>query len=578
MLKRIYSLSDKGASNLRTGILLTTLHQLSVMFPVPLLVLLTGDMIRRLNGERTDSVSFFPYFAASLLLLLIIYLIYLKNYNQRYMTSGAEGANIRLTMAEKFRRLPLSYLGERDLSDLSSALMDDVSTVENVLTNDVSNVFAGVFSSVIGLVVLFFFNWKMALSLSVCLPVSLLIIFLSRYATEPTNRKNRSVKLGVSEGVQEFLENIKVIKSSPQKSKYLSALEKKIRRVVPWAVLYEVLVGIFLSLSYNALRIGLGLVIITGSALLISGGVDVLTFLAFLFAAVRIYDPLTDSIFKAGVFIQSLVAAGRVRAILDYPEQDGSENIKPEEFDVTYENVRFGYNQKDVIKGVSFVAKQGEITALVGPSGCGKSTLCKLACRFWDVSQGAVKIGRENVREIAPETLLQNYSIVFQDVILFNDTIYNNIKIGNKDATEKEIFEAAKLARCDTFVERLAEGYQTVIGENGQTLSGGERQRISIARAFLKKAPIVLLDEATASLDPENETLIQQAIGELIQGKTVIVIAHRLRTVEYCDKIVVLDDGQVSAMGTHEQLMEEDGLYKHLYTLQKATMRWGVKE
>ncbi len=576
MLKRVYPLSDKGEKNIIKGILLTTLHQLSVMLPVPLLTLLAGDMLSRFLGEKQGAIPLFPYWAACLVLLLLVYGIYLKTYTQTYITSGQEGANIRLTLAEKFRRLPLSYFGEKDLSDLTSALMDDATTIEKTLVSDVNNLFAGILSSVVLLITLFLYDWRMALSLFVWLPVTLLLACLSRLATERTNKKNRGLKLAISEGFQEFLENIKVIQTSPKKETYLKSLGKKIKRIVPWLVLYEFLVGIFLSTSYNILRLGLGLVIITGAGLIVGGELSMISFLLFIFVAVRVYDPLTTSLFKIGEFIFSLVSAQRIRTILQYPEQTGDSHVQLDRFDIEYDHVNFAYNQEEVIKDVSFVAKQGEITALVGPSGSGKSTLSKLACRFWDVKRGAIRIGGRNINEIAPEALLQYFSIVFQDVVLFNDTIRNNIKIGNKNATQEEVYAAARMARCDDFIERMPNGYDTVIGENGQTLSGGERQRISIARAFLKQAPIILLDEATASLDPENETLIQQAIGQLIQNKTVLIIAHRLRSVENCDQIVVLDKGKIQETGTHMQLMEKQGLYHHLFELQRKSSRWSL--
>lgn len=578
MLKRIYSLSDNGQKNIMKGIVLTTLHQLSIMLPVPLLAVIVGEMISRLTGEKAGDIPLFMYWGVSLLLLLIIYFVYLKTYTQTYMTSGKEAANIRLTLAEKFRRLPLAYLGEKNLSDLSSALMDDASTIEKTLTSDVNNLFAGVFSSLIILFILFLYNWRLTLSLFIWLPISLLVVCLSRFATNATNKRNRGLKLDISEGIQEFLENIKVTQTSPQKEEYLKKLEKKIKRIVPWAVLYELLVGIFLSISYNVLRLGLGFVIIAGIGLLVQGKITVVTYLLFIFIAVRVYDPLTTSLFKIGEFIFSLVSAGRIRKILEYPVQTGDKNIKLSSFDIQFDNVSFAYNKDDVIKDITFQARQGQITALVGPSGCGKSTLCKLACRFWDVKRGSIRIGGVDINRIDPDKLFTYISIVFQDVILFNDTVYNNIKIGNKDASAEEIYEAASMARCESFIEKMPNGFETVIGENGQTLSGGERQRISIARAFLKKAPIVLLDEATASLDPENESLIQQAIGELIKDKTVLIIAHRLRTIENCDNIVVLENSRIVEQGNHDVLMKADGLYKHLVKLQKKSMNWRLDE
>ena len=346
---------------------------------------------------------------------------------------------------------------------------------------------------------------------------------------------------------------------------------------IPGLVLYELLAGLSISISYNVMRVGLGLVILFGSGMLAAREITLFKFLIFLYAAVRIYEPLTSACEHLGDFIASLVGAGRVSALLAKPEQGGSEDITVDRVDSRFDHVRFAYNHEEVLHDVSFTAKKGEITALVGPSGSGKSTLARLAARFWDVQSGSVSLGGVDLRQIAPEELLKNYSIVFQDVVLFNDSIYNNIKIGREDATEEEVYTAAKLAACDEFIHRLPDEYQTVIGENGKTLSGGERQRLSIARAFLKNAPVILLDESTASIDPENETKIQQAIGRLIQNKTVLIIAHKLRTVAGCDKIVVLDSGSVAEEGTHETLMEQKGLYYKLYTLQSESLVWKVR-
>ena len=390
-------------------------------------------------------------------------------------------------------------------------------------------------------------------------------------------KKNKQKKLAISDGLQEYLENIKVLRTSPKMENYQKMLAAKIKKIIPGLVLHELLAGLSISISYNVMRIGLGFVIISGSMLLASDKISLITFLIFLFVAVRIYEPLTKACEMLGEMIYSLVSAKRIRDLLDGPEQQGQEDIQIGQYDITFDHVSFGYNQEDVIHNVSFTAKQGEITALVGPSGCGKSTLCKLAARFHDVKHGEVQIGGINVNEIVPETLFKNYSIVFQDVVLFNDTIYNNIKIGKENATREEVIAAAKLAQCDEFIDRLPMGYDTIIGENGKTLSGGERQRLSIARAFLKDAPVILLDESTASIDPENETKIQEAIGKLIKDKTVLIIAHKLRSIVECDKIVVLKEGHLVEEGTHNELLRQSGLYHRLYSLQNESMDWTVK-
>ncbi|CDR28854.1 ABC transporter ATP-binding protein [Staphylococcus schweitzeri] len=578
IIQQLFSLTQQGKKDLYKTTFLTTLHQISVVLPIIILVMLAEDMINHIQESQEEPILFWGYLIACIILLAIIFVIYLVTYQQMYINSGTESAKMRLRMAEKFRKLPLSYLGEKDLSDFTSTLMDDVSVIEKQLTSDFANLVSGILSSGFITVILAFYNWQMALALFLCMPISLLFIILSKFVTTPTNRKNRQLKLNISESLQEFFENIKVIKSSSQKEQYIQKLIHTIKSVIPWAVLYEVLVGIFISISYNILRIGLGIVVLLGTYLLVHQQLTVLGFILFIFVAVRIYDPLTNSLYKIGEFIYSLVSARRIKNIFEIEEQSGSSNIELTQFDIEFRNVTFGYNDKEVIHGVSFTARQGEITALVGPSGCGKSTLAKLSARFWDTHSGEIFIDGHNINEIHPEKLLSYYSIVFQDVILFNDTVFNNIKIGNSSATDEEVYQAAAMANCTDFITRLPEGFDTVIGENGQTLSGGERQRLSIARAFLKQAPIVLLDEATASLDPENEILIQNAISELIKDKTVMVIAHRLKTIEHCDQIVVLKEGKIEEKGKHEQLMANEHLYHHLVSLQRKSGDWQVNE
>lgn len=577
-IQQLFSLTDQGKKDLYKTTFLTTLHQISVVLPVILFIMLIDDMIQHIQGTQSGPIPLWGYLVACIALLIVIFVIYLVTYQQMYINYGTESAKMRLRLAEKFRKLPLSYLGEKDLSDFTSTLMDDVSVIEKQLTSDFANLAAGILSSFFITFVLAFYNWQMVLALFLCMPIALLFIVISKFATTPTNRKNRQLKLNISEGLQEFFENIKVIKSSSQKEHYIQRLTRTIKSVVPWAVLYEMLVGIFISISYNILRIGLGIVVLLGTYLLVQQQLTVLGFILFIFVAVRIYDPLTNSLYKIGEFIYSLVSARRIKTIFEIEEQGGSSDVELTQFDIEFRNVAFGYNDKEVIHGVFFTAHQGEITALVGPSGCGKSTLAKLAARFWDTHHGSIMIDGHDINDIHPEKLLSYYSIVFQDVILFNDTVFNNIKIGNRAATDEEVYQAAVLANCTAFIERLPNGFDTVIGENGQTLSGGERQRLSIARAFLKQAPIVLLDEATASLDPENEILIQNAISELIKDKTVIVIAHRLKTIEHCDQIVILKEGRVVEKGKHEQLMANDSLYNRLVTLQRKSGDWQVNE
>lgn len=577
IFSKFFHLSRKGSRTIMQAGIWLAVFNLAALLPVVLLAMVSEDMMAKHFAGDGGNIPLLPYAAALLVILTVMFLTYKVAYHKEYLTSGQEEYKLRMELADKLRRLPLSFFGMRDLSDVTGIIMDDVQTMSHVLSQSAAELIGGILTGIVALVVLFIYDWRLALYLAVCMPVVLLVMALSRKISEGTNKKNRSKKLDVSAGLQEYLENIKLLHTTEAMGDYQQSLCKKVKRIIPGLVLYELLAGLSISISYNVMRVGLGLVILFGSGMLAAGEITLFKFLIFLYAAVRIYEPLTSACEHLGDFIASLVGAGRVSALLAEPEQGGSEDITVDRFDIRFDQVRFAYNHEEVLHDVSFTAKQGEITALVGPSGSGKSTLARLAARFWDVQSGSVSLGGVDLRQIAPEELLKNYSIVFQDVVLFNDSIYNNIKIGREDATEEEVYVAAKLAACDEFIHRLPDGYQTVIGENGKTLSGGERQRLSIARAFLKNAPVILLDESTASIDPENETKIQQAIGRLIQNKTVLIIAHKLRTVAGCDKIVVLDSGSVAEECTHETLMEQKGLYHKLYTLQSESLVWKVR-
>ena len=575
MLSRMFHLSKEGTKTIIKAAVWLSLFQLATLLPViPFARVSEQMMICYFNGQQ-EKIPFLPYVGVLLFIVILMFVTYKIAYHKEYLTAGQEEYNLRMELADKLRRLPLSFFGRRELSDLTSVIMDDVQTVSHILSQTAAELMSGLFTGCVAMMILFFYDARLTGYLAICLPVAVFVMALSRKISEGTNKKNREKKLAVSDGLQEYLENIKLLRTTERIATYQKELERKIKNTIPGQVLYELLAGLSISISYNVMRIGLGLVIIFGSKMLVAGDISLFKFLVFLYAAVRIYEPFSSACEHLGDFIASLVGAGRVNALLLEEEQEG-EDVALSQFDITFNHVSFAYNEKEVLHDVSFVAKQGEITALVGPSGSGKSTLTRLAARFWDVKDGAVLVGGKDVKKIAPEKLLANYSIVFQDVVLFNDTIYNNIRIGKAGATEEEVYAAARLAACDEFIERLPDGYQTVIGENGKTLSGGERQRLSIARAFLKDAPVVLLDESTASIDPENETKIQQAIGKLIENKTVLIIAHKLRSVVDCDKIVVLNEGGLAEEGTHETLMAENGLYHRLYTLQNESLAWKV--
>ena len=576
MFNKVFMLSKEADKSLIQSSIYMSMFNIATLVPAILLAEVTGQMLDIYFGGNTEKLTLWGYFTAAFILSLLIYLAYRATYRKKYFSSGKEDMRLRMELADKIRKLPLSYIGKRNLSDLTSIIMDDVTVAANTIATVATELISGFLSGIITLVALAFYNWKLSLCLAICLPVVVIVMGLCRKISEGTNLKNKKKKLDISDGLQEYLENIKVLRTAQRVERYQNNLAKKIKKVLPGLIAYELISGFTVAISYNVMRIGLGIVIIVGSSMLISGEISVVTFLMFLYIAVRIYEPITKGCEMLGELIYSLVSVDRIRAVLNYPEQQGDEAVSLNQYDVVFEHVTFGYEDENVIKDVSFTAKQGEITALVGPSGCGKSTLCKLAARFWDVNEGSVKVGGVDIKQIAPETLLKNYSIVFQDVVLFNDTIFNNIKIGKEDATREEIIAAARLARCDEFIERLPQGYDTIIGENGKTLSGGERQRLSIARAFLKDAPIILLDESTASIDPENETKIQEAIGKLIQNKTVLIIAHKLRSIVDCDKIIVLKEGKIEEQGTHEQLMHDGGLYHRLYEIQNESVNWTV--
>ena len=575
MFRRIFHLSKEGTGTITKAAVWLALFNLATLLPVIPLAKVSEQMMTCLFEGEHRTIAWVPYMAVLVLILLLMFVAYKIAYHKEYLTSGEEEYRLRMELADKLRRLPLSFFGKRELSDLTSVIMDDVQTVSHVLSQSAAELLSGLLSGLVTIVILAFYDIRLTGCLAACLPVAMLAMALSRRTSEGTNKKNRAKKLEVSDGLQEYLENIKLLRTTGRIREYQDSLQGKIKRLIPGQILYELLAGLSISISYNAMRIGLGLVIILGSKMLVEGEISLFKFLVFLYVAVRIYEPFTSACEHLGDFIASLVSAGRVNELLAEQEQTGEGNA-PEQFDIEFDHVDFAYQEKKVLNDVFFVAKQGEITALVGPSGSGKSTLTRLAARFWDTNGGRVLVGGKDISKIAPEDLLKNYSIVFQDVVLFNDTVYNNIRIGKADATPEEVYAAARLAACEEFITRLPDGYQTVIGENGKTLSGGERQRLSIARAFLKNAPVILLDESTASIDPENETKIQQAIGRLIRNKTVLIIAHKLRSIADCDKIVVLEEGRVAEEGTHQQLLDRNGLYHKLYHLQCESLAWKI--
>ncbi len=574
MFRRIFALSEKGANDIKKGILASALANISLMVPVGLLIMLIAEMLKPVFGEESNPLNIWFYTGLAALVLAVIFVTHLIQYRFTYVSAYEESANRRISLAEKLRQLPLSFFGQRDLSDLTTTMMGDCTDLEHTFSHAVPQLFGSVIS--IGLVTigLFAFEWHMALSLFLALPVSLLIVFGSKRLQDKFGAEKYRSKLVSYDGVQECLENIKDIKSSNREQEYLAKLDQKLENVVRASFRSEIVTGSFISSSTIVLKLGLAITVLVGASLLGSGKTDFLTYLIFLLTASRIYDPLVTVFMQIAELFNARLQIRRMQVIEEQSVQGGDTSFDPDGYDISFENVIFSYNEETVLNGVSFTAKQGEVTALVGPSGSGKSTAAKLAARFWDVNSGKVSIGGVDVTTVEPEALLKVFSIVFQDVVLFGGSIMENIRIGKRDATDEEVYAAARAAQCDTFIARFPEGYQTVIGENGATLSGGERQRISIARALLKDAPIILLDEATASLDVENETLIQLALSALIRNKTVLVIAHRMRTVAGADKIVVLQDGRVEEQGSHQELLHKKGLYARLFELQKRAGAW----
>ena len=594
MLQRFFAVSDAGTRNVRVSIILSVVINLFLMVPLGLSLYVLQYFLARIMQQGFRSPNVWAVSAAGAAMIAVLFILEKLKYGRTYNGAYEEAANVRISLAESLRKLPLSYFGRQDLSYLTSTLLNDVTTIEQALSNVVPEMFGGIISIVIAAALLAFLDWRMTIALFVCAVAGFFVIVACRKLSE---KKMKSVivrKDAIYDSLQQMIDNVKVLKSSDKKTSYVQKLKNDITETTGAALKAEASMGALMFGMAALVRFGFPLVISYGAYLLLQGRIELLTYVVFLLVACRIFDPLTTVFMLLAEFFYTLIAVERKQAIVNYPKQTGSEIFKPDGYDIRYDNVSFSYNEpsggksasggtnipdsagEDTVSGIDFTAKQGEITALVGHSGCGKSTIARLAARFWDASSGTVSIGGVDVSAVDPETLLASFSIVFQDVVLFNDTVYNNILIGNRNATKEQVLAAAKAARCDSFIERLPQGYDTEIGENGYTLSGGERQRLSIARALLKDAPIILFDEATAALDPENETLIQHAIGTLIKGKTVIVIAHRLRTVENADKIIVLNKGMIAETGTHSELMEKNGIYRQMYRLQRESEQWSA--
>ena len=568
-----YALSRQGAKDLVIATISCVVHNLTLMLPVSLLYLLVSDLYAGGVPQKHLWIYIVGMAAAVLLILFSYRWVYGATYYATYQESSVR----RISLAEKLRKLPLSFFGKRDLSDLTTTIMADCTTLEQSFSHWIPEFFGSIISTVIVAVCLFIFDWRLALAALWVLPVSLAIVAFSGKVQNYFTRRQTEAKLAVAEGIQEALETMRDLKSNNAEEKYLKGLDKKIDLQEKRMIASELGGALFVVPAGMILKLGIGTVALVGGMLLESNAITVLTFFLYLLVVSRLYDPLSSSLQNLAAIISTNIPIERMNEIENYPVQPGTAELKTHGYDIVFDNVSFAYNTgEQVLSGVSFTAKQGEVTALIGPSGGGKSTAARLAARFWDADGGKITLGGTDVKTVDPEKLLSAYSIVFQDVTLFNNTVMENIRIGRQNATDEEVLAAAREAQCDEFVEKLPEGYQTMIGENGSALSGGERQRISIARALLKDSPVILLDEATASLDAENETHIQRAISRLVKGKTVLIIAHRMRTVEGADKLVLLKDGKVAEQGNPEELLTKGGIYAKMCKLQQQSGEWRI--
>lgn len=567
-----YALSKQGASDMIKAIISATISNIILMVPVALLYYLVRDYMA---GNLGDKVLF--YVAGCLITFVLIGISTYIQYNATFLSTYVESGVRRVTLAEKLRKIPLSFFGKKDLSDLTSTIMNDCAQMETASSHFIPELFGACISTALIAVGLFFFDWRMAIAALWVLPVSFLIVGCSGKVQKSLNKKQMVLKMACADGIQECLENVRDLQAYNTQEDYMKGLTAKIKAVEKHAIVTELGTAVFVGSSQMILKLGIATVALVGGVLLAKGELDILTFFMFLMVVSRIYDPMQVSLQNLAAVIASGVQSDRLDEILSHEVQDGTNTMKHDGYDIEFSNVGFSYETGDVVlKDVSFVAKQGEVTALIGPSGGGKTTVSRLASRFWDANRGSITVGGMDISQVDPETLMSLYSIVFQDVTLFNNTILENIRIGKMDATDEEVIAAAKLAHCDEFAEKLSDGWNTVIGENGSELSGGERQRISIARAFLKDASIILLDEATASLDVDNETMIQESLSRLIKDKTVMIIAHRMRTVANADKIVVLKDGVVAESGTPSELDAKDGIYANMVKTQNLAADWAL--
>ena len=566
-----YAMSEKGAINLKKAIISHTFVNLTKLFAPMIAFMFLFQYIGVLKGIESYNFTLFHYLILIIVMMILMFLVARWDYVRLYTNVYNESANSRIDLAERLKKLPLSYFGKRDLADLAETMMNDMNLYETIFSHAVPHIYSTAISTGVIALMLIIYNPKLAFAALWVIPISLLIIFLSRKSQKKVVQNWIDDNRKVFDDFQEKIEQIEQIKSYNLEEQMLKDFFKKLNMSTKQKTKGEIVAGTLTGIATAILKLGIISVAVVGVNMLIAGEINILVYIAFLMMTTSIYLPIEGIITFMSMIVMLDAVVGRIKEIKTMPIQEGKKNMEITNYDIEFKDVYFGYDNYSVINGVSFIAKQGEITALIGSSGSGKTTVAKLAARFWDIDRGKILIGGKDISEVDPETLLKNFSIVFQDVILFNTSIKDNIKIGKKDATDEEITRAAKIARCDDFINKMPNGIDTIIGENGQRLSGGERQRISIARAILKDAPIILLDEATASLYVENESLIQEALSELIKEKTVIVIAHRLRTIRNADKIVLLNAGKIEAVGTDSELCKSSEFYKAM--LEKANIQ-----
>lgn len=579
MLKEIFALSNQGEKDLKKGILASAAANISLLFPAGLLLLSIRDLMMYIEKNGAYNINILAYAGYSVVFSAIILITHRIQYDSTYFSAYSESADRRVALAEKLRKLPLSFFGKKDLSELTITIMGDCTDLEHTFSHSVPQLFGSLISVTLVGIGLFVVNWKMALSAVFVFPIAIMITVGSKFLQDKMGKKKIEAKLAASDKVQEYLENIREIKSYNIEEKYLNDLDDSFFKIIKASLISELTTGTLIVSAQGILRLGFAAVTLTGIKLFLNGEIDFLVYLMYLFTISRLYDPLSVVLIQIGDIFNSLLTIKRMKDINEQKIQEGAKEFSCDNYDIVFENVEFAYNNNEkVLNGISFVAEQGQITVLAGESGGGKSTAVKLAARFWDVTKGKITLGGVDISTVDPEVLLEKFSIVFQNVVLFNGTIFENIRIGKRGASDEEVYMAAKAAQCDEFIKRFPLGYNTVIGENGSTLSGGERQRISIARALLKDAPIILLDEATASLDVENETLIQSALGKLIKNKTVLLIAHRMRTVASADKIIILKDGKIAEQGSPKNLMKIKGMYYKMVELQNQNLELEFRE